>query len=485
MLKQLIDRNSLVYYWGFIAISILAIMLAWTTEFYALLALPVAIIIGVITFLDFKKIFYFLLFLIPCSIEFKVTESLGTDLPTEPLIAGIMIAFFIYVALDPKKLDFNFFKQPVIIFITLQFLWAIISSINSINTLVSFKYLLAKAWYLTTFLGATSIFIKDLDDVKKFFWCIFIPLSILVIITLVRYYPLNFAFEEVNKTMVPYFRNKVNYGTTLTIFLPFIFLAITWQQPNTWKKKILIASVLLFLAGIYFSYTRACVLALMVCVVGFIAIKWKLMKVGIIFTSLIVMFFIGFMIYENEYMNHAPVFEKTIQHDKYEDHLAATVSFEDASSMERIYMWIGGTFMYLQHPIIGNGPNTFYPNYKHYTVHSFETYLSDNDEKLTVHNYFLLTLIEQGLVGFLLFICTIVSFLLLAQKYYHLATVQEQKNLIMACTMSVIGVVVNLSLSDLLEVDKIGSIYFMAIAMAINVFVIIDKKKKETTAILS
>jgi hypothetical protein len=51
--------------------------------------------------------------------------------------------------------------------------------------------------------------------------------------------------------------------------------------------------------------------------------------------------------------------------------------------------------------------------------------------------------------------------------------------------MSVIGVVVNLSLSDLLEVDKIGSIYFMAIAMAINVFVIIDKKKKETTAILS
>ena len=94
-------------------------------------------------------------------------------------------------------------------------------------------------------------------------------------------------------------------------------------------------------------------------------------------------------------------------------------------------------------------------------------------------------MIEQGLVGFLLFICTIVSFLLLAQKYYHLATVQEQKNLIMACTMSVIGVVVNLSLSDLLEVDKIGSIYFMAIAMAINVFVIIDKKKKETTAILS
>ena len=481
MLSKTIDKNSLIYYWVFIAISIGAIIAAWATEFYALVAIPFIIIIGVITFIDLKKIFYFLLFVIPCSIEYQVTPSLGTDLPTEPLIVGIMLAFLIYAALHPKKLDFNFFKNPVTIFIILQFFWSIIASINSLNGLVSTKYLLAKFWYLCTFLFAAAIFLRKKKDLELFFWCLFIPLSILTIITLLRYYPYHFAFEDVNKTMVPYFRNKVSYGTTLTIFLPFIFLAITWQQPNSWKKRILMAGVILFLTGIYFSYTRSCILALMLSLMAFFAIKWRIIKLGIITALVAIIGFVSYMVYQNEYMDHAPIFEKTIQHDKYEDHLAATVSFEDASSMERVYMWIGGTFMFLQHPFIGNGPNTFYPNYKHYTVHSFETYLSDNDEKLTVHNYFLLTLIEQGIIGLLLFFGTIISFLVLVQKYYHLTQDTSQKNIILACATSFVAILVNITLSDLIEVDKIGSIYYMSIAIAINVFIAITKKNKDFT----
>lgn len=480
MQSKILDKESVVYYWIFILLSIAAIVTAWASEIYVLFVVPIAIIIGVITFIDFKKIFYFLLFLIPCSIEYQVTPSLGTDLPTEPLIVGIMLAFIVYISLHPKKIDFNFIKNPITIFILIQFLWSIICSIHSINGIVSTKYVLAKMWYLTTFLFATSIYIKDIKDIKLFFWCIFIPLSILVMVTLVRYYPMHFAFEDVNKTMVPYFRNKVNYGTTLTIFIPFIILAITWQKSGTWTKKILILSVFLFLAGIYFSYTRSCILALLVCVVAFFAIRWKMIKLSILVSLMAVFGFVSYMVYQNEYMDHAPIYEKTIQHDKYEDHLAATVSLEDASSMERVYMWIGGTFMFLKHPIIGNGPNTFYPNYKHYTVHSFETYLSDNDEKLTVHNYFLLTLIEQGIVGLVLFFITIFTFLAFVQKYYHATDDPSYKNIIMACAMSFVGIMVNISLSDLLEVDKIGSIYYMSIAIAINVFIAIDKKQKES-----
>lgn len=479
MLSKIQDRESVLYYWIFIFISIASVVAAFATELYVLLAVPAILIVALITFLDLKKIFFFLLFLIPCSIEYQITPSLGTDLPTEPLIVGIMLAFIIYVSLHPKKFDFSFVKSPVVIFILLQFLWAIVASMNSINGLVSAKYVLAKAWYLTTFLFATSVFIRDRKDIETFFWCIFIPLSILVAVTLIRYYPMHFAFEDVNKTMVPYFRNKVNYGTTLTIFLPFILLAITWQEKGGWKRKLLIASVLLFLAGIYFSYTRSCVLALIVCAISFFVIRWKLMRFAIMLTFIGIVAFVGLIIHKNEYMDHAPVFEKTIQHEKYEDHLAATVSFEDASSMERIFMWIGGTFMFMQHPIIGNGPNTFYPNYKHYTVHSFETYLSDNDEKLTVHNYFLLVLIEQGIIGLLLFFGTIICFLLLVQKYYHQAVDKSDKYLIMACAMSFIAVLVNLSLSDLLEVDKIGSIYFIAIAIALNTFISIQEKHKK------
>jgi hypothetical protein len=58
-------------------------MAAFYTELYVLAAIPIIIIIGFITYIDVRSIFYFMLFSIPCSIEFEVTNSLQTDLPTE------------------------------------------------------------------------------------------------------------------------------------------------------------------------------------------------------------------------------------------------------------------------------------------------------------------------------------------------------------------------------------------------------------------
>jgi O-antigen ligase len=63
---------------------------------------------------------------------------------------------------------------------------------------------------------------------------------------------------------------------------------------------------------------------------------------------------------------------------------------------------------------LGHGPGNFYPTYKKYTVTEFSTYLSDNDEKSTVHNYFLLLLVEQGIIGLAIFLAlSILIFILL------------------------------------------------------------------------
>lgn len=193
---------------------------------------------------------------------------------------------------------------------------------------------------------------------------------------------------------------------------------------------------------------------------------------------------VTYLVHDNKFMDYSPSFLKTIYHDNYEDHLASTVSFEDASSMERIFMWIGGAYYFLESPVVGNGPNTFFPNYKHYTVNSFKTYLSENDEHLTIHNYFLLTLIEQGIVGFLIFMTLIIVFLLYAEKYYHLADLPFHRNLIMAVALSFVCVLVNCSLSDLLETDKIGSIYFMDIAILVNVVLALSKSNTHSTNVI-
>jgi O-antigen ligase len=470
--NKVIDRLSLASFTGFILVSIASLMDAFYTEIYVLAAIPVIIIIGFITYIDVRSIFYLMLFTLPCSIEFEVTNSLQTDLPTEPLLAGLMLVFFVYAALKPKEIDFRFYRTPIIIFLLIQFAWTIVVCVNSIEPILSLKYLLAKSWYIVPFVFMGALFLRTENDMKRFFWIIFIPLCVLTIITILRYIPLHFEFEEVNKTMVPYFRNKVSYGTTLTIFFPFLFMAAKWYEKGSWKWRLIQVSKIIFLVGIYFFYTRACILALAICAVMYVVIRWKMIQYAIPAALVLVMGFFAYMIHNNEFMSHAPVYEKTVQHDKYEDHLAATVSFEDASSMERVYMWIGGIQMYLERPIIGSGPNTFYPNYKRYTIKSFETYLSDNDEKLTMHNYYLLTLLEQGAVGLILFLAVIFTVLYMGQRAYHKLESPFHKRWAMCAMMSFVGVIVSLSLSDLIETDKVGSIYYMDIAMLANLYVL-------------
>ncbi len=479
-----INKFSLFSFIGFTIITILSVLLAWQTDLYFLMGIPVLFLVAMLVVIDVKYIFYLLLFMIPCSIEANISSSLATDIPTEPLIVGLMICFFVLLAFKPALFQKKFFRHPIILILAAQFLWMIIASIYSVEPAMSLKYMLAKTWYLCAFIGMGSLFLRDEIDVKKFFWYIYIPLTILIFISLVRFIPYGFAFDSVNKTMTPYFRNKVIYGTIMSVFLPFIYQARYWYEKGTLKRILLECSILFYLVAIYFTYTRACILSLLACVAFYFVIKYRWVKQSLLLLFLMLAMLVTYLVHDNKFMDYSPSFLKTIYHDNYEDHLASTVSFEDASSMERIFMWIGGAYYFLESPVVGNGPNTFFPNYKHYTVNSFKTYLSENDEHLTIHNYFLLTLIEQGIVGFLIFMTLIIVFLLYAEKYYHLADLPFHRNLIMAVALSFVCVLVNCSLSDLLETDKIGSIYFMDIAILVNVVLALSKSNTHSTNVI-
>src|SRR5204863_8437894 len=105
----------------------------------------------------------------------------------------------------------------------------------------------------------------------------------------------------------------------------------------------------------------------------------------------------------NNYLDYAPEFKETIIHDEFGQHLSSTFEGKDVSSMERIYRWVAATRMFKDHPWMGFGPGNFNPYYKSYTVSSFETYVSDNPEHSTAHNYPLLLLAEQGTIGLAIF----------------------------------------------------------------------------------
>ncbi|MBK5269860.1 MAG: O-antigen ligase family protein, partial [Bacteroidia bacterium] len=148
-------------------------------------------------------------------------------------------------------------------------------------------------------------------------------------------------------------------------------------------------------------------------------------------------------------------------------HLIATYQLKDVSTAERFYRWVAGVRMIKDNPLTGFGPNTFYENYRSYAVPAFKTWVSNNEDRSTVHNYFLLTTIEQGIPGLIFLLFLLGAMFYYAQYLYH--RIQDTFYKTVSITIGVILVIISIVnfLSDLIETDKIGSLFFLCLSVLI------------------
>ncbi len=446
-------------------ITIASVLLAFQLELTYLMLIPAAILVVYIGIINFRLLYYLLLFCIPISMEYNFSPSLGTDLPDEPLMIGLMLLTFLYLARNPKALPKGFFGNILIVALVIHLFWIFITALTSVNFLVSFKVFLSKIWYVTSFTVLTAIVIRTQEDLKRAFWCIYIPLTLAIAQVIARHALLGFAFEDINLTMFPFFRNHVNYAAIVSIFLPLIWLARSWYPKGSFKRKLLGFSILFYIVAIYLSYTRTCYLAvLMILPVSFM-IRHKLTRLALVAVSIITLVFISFLFKQNRYLHYAPDFQETIYHEDFDAHLESTFEGKDVSSMERVYRWVAATKMIKEHPWFGFGPGNFYPYYKSYTVTSFQTYVSDNPEKSTAHDYFILVLSEQGFIGLAIFIFLTAVIFIYGEKIYHRIQEEEDKRIVLGVLMVFAMVYINLLLSDMMESDKVGPFFFIGLAL--------------------
>ncbi|MBC8173048.1 MAG: O-antigen ligase family protein [Chitinophagales bacterium] len=474
-IKHTFDKNIIFTASAILLASVVCAILANEILFCLI---PIAFLVTFQLLINFRPLFYILLITTPAALEYSFAGGFSTDLPTEPLQIILMFTFLFYVILRKERIDKNFLQHPVTILLAIHFLWICITTIFSTDILVSLKYVLAKAWYIVTFYFITSFIIKSVKEFKTAFWCLLIPTFILVIYTLYNHYLYAWSFSDVNKTMFPWFRNHVNYAVFLALMFPFLILAITWYKKYSWQKIFLKLSVVIFLFAIYFSYTRSSWLSLIAAGFCFVLMKINWLRGGVSIAIICAIGFVIYMLHDNTYLDYAPDFKKTIYHSNFEDHMASTATLEDVSSAERIYRWIAATKMIEDKPVTGFGPAQFYDNYKEYTVNKFLTYISKNEEKSTVHNYYLQITVEQGFTGLAIWIILLITVLFYGQNIYNRAIDKEDKYFVMAITLSFITILVNISLSDLIEANKIGTLFFMNMALIVNMDLYIRKKLK-------
>ncbi|MDZ7877953.1 MAG: O-antigen ligase family protein [Saprospiraceae bacterium] len=462
----------------FAAVTVISALLAVAFQTPLLMGVPVVLLLVFVAITDYKSLFFLLLTCIPISVEYQFPNGLGTDLPTEPLIVVLMFIYLLTLfqgsksAKDKTSLSFQtfqrrntFFRHPISLLLIVGLAWATVATLSAVDTVIATKYMLAKIWYIVTFYYLGSAILQTEHDFKRFFWSIFIPLSIAVIITTIRHAALDFSFSEVNYVMQPFFRNHVNYACIVAIFLPFIGLALTWTRRGTARQRLLIGGILLFLFAIQLSFTRAAYGAVIGAVGYYFIIRWRLTKCVVAASIIGIIGFVAYITSENKYLDYAPRFERTITHQNFDNLLEATTKGEDISTMERVYRWVAGFMMVGERPLTGFGPNNFYDNYKIFTVTKFQTYVSDNPDHSTVHCYYLLMAIEHGIIGALLFFALVFYVLVRGEQIYHNAVITWRKHTIMASMLSMVTILILIVINDLIETDKIGSFFYLNLAI--------------------
>ncbi len=455
------NESSIVLLW--LCVVTLSLASATYVENPLFGLIPFGILFAAWTIKNYTSVYFLFFLLLPFSVEYNFTPSLGTDLPTEPLMlimTGICVLLFCQ---QWYKIKSSRYFNPVTFLLVLHVAWFFITTVLSENIYLSTKVFLAKIWYVIPFYFLSIHILKEKKDVEKLIVSGVYTLTISILYVLIRHYKEDFDFDEINHAVQPIFRNHVNYACIVVIFLPYLWTLYKWAKPQ--YKPLFIVMLIIYAAGIYYSYTRAAIIAMVLMVGVYYIVQLRLVKQSLMAVLLVGTIGISYLMYNDNYLRMNPEYNKTISHHDFNQLIDATYKMEDISTMERVYRWVAGVQMIKAKPLFGFGPGTFYTTYSAYTVTAFKTYVSDNPDQSTVHCYYLLTFIEQGFIGFILFCLLCAVVLIKGENKYHRLTDKKDKAIIMAAIMSFVVILLIILINDMIETDKVGPFFFMAMAL--------------------
>lgn len=427
-----------------------------------------------------ERLFWLLLCLLPLSTEINITSSLGLDFPDEPIMMLLTAMALLRWWHQPQAFPDTVWRHPLFLLLLVHLLWIMITCFYSEQPILSVKFLLAKSWYIVPFVILPALWLNSIRNIEKMVRYLLIPMGVIMIITLLRHAVSGFSFESINRHLFPFFRNHVNYGAMLVCLLAVAFGAYQYTTHDKSYRKWLQIFIIIGIVALIFSYSRGAWLALIGGLVTVWVIRKRMITPVIITALLTVLISTVWLSTDQRYFRFAPDHDRTIFHTDFSQHMSATIAFKDVSNAERFYRWIAGARMFAERPLTGFGPSTFYHNYRPYTVRRFETWVSDNPEHSTVHNYFLLTALEQGLIGLLIFCSLYFLMLWRIQKIYH--QLHSYFFRIVTLTTGAILVMIGIInfMSDMIETDKIGSLFWLCLGMII---VLESKLHEERTSI--
>jgi len=467
----LTEKYKLKWVYGLSILFIAANALFLSFEFFWFVLFPFLLLLLFYYFFSVDKLVWIIVFFTPLSLNLRDTDfRIGVSLPTEPIMFGIMILFFIKL-LQGNYLDKKIIKHPVTIAILINLVWMGITCITSEMPIVSIKFLLARLWFVITFYFVAVQLFKHYENIKKFLWLYIIPLTGIIIYTFINHSLYGFAEQPAHWVMTPFFNDHTSYGAIIALFFPLLIGFLYNKEFSFNLKFFIVVLLLIYTIGIIFSYTRAAWLSLGIALVVYLILLFKI-KLRTLGLSLVLLLVLFFSFREQIFMK----LEKNRQEssNNLTEHVQSISNISsDASNLERINRWESAFRMFKERPVFGWGPGTYMFQYAPFQFSYEKTIISTNAANGgNAHSEYIGPLAESGFLGTLTFITILICVIYTGVKLYKQVKKGEIKMLIITMLLGLITYFVHGMLNNFLDTDKISVPFwgFIAALVAIDIY---------------
>lgn len=460
-------RNILLYpaVFFFLAVNLWLM----TRDIYVMNLLPVLLLLVVIAFTAMDKLLLIIVFFTPLSIQLKeITGDIGFDLslPTEPLLAGLLILFVLKLIRE-KSADMRIIAHPVAITIYIYLLWLLITSITSSIPLVSFKFLIARIWFIGAYFFVAAHFFRKHTDMKKYLWAYIIPFVLVIFYTLYNHSQYGLINQQASHSAVrPFYNDHTAYGAALAMILP-VLAGFFFTPGQARNRKLLMGSLFsLFLFAVLFSYTRATWVSLAVAFVFYLIVRFRVPLITLVFATLVALAFLN--MYRTEIYLKLRETKETSSTDFAEHVRSISNITSDASNAERINRWKSALRMFGERPLYGWGPGTYQFQYARFQMQKERTWISTNFGDLgNAHSEYIGPMAETGFPGLLTFLGVAVALLVTGLRVYRKASGRETRLLSLVLLVGLVTYLSHGLLNNFLDTDKASALFWGYIAMLV------------------
>lgn len=462
-----------------------AIALAgWWFDVPHVLALPLVLAVVWMAFARMDGYLSVVLFLVPLSVnlsEFGLT-SIGWYMPTEPMLFALLL-LFVARWLSGEAPDRALLQHPVTWVIGLGFLWMGLTILPSSHPIVSLKAWVARGWFVVSFYLLLATWFRDSDrSHARFLGLLLVPLSVVILYTMIRHAGYGFEKAAGHWVMKPFFKDHTSYGAVLAMMIP-PSLAMAWRSQQSSLSRVLWAMGVGWLVlGTVFSFTRAAWVSLAVA-----GALWILMTLGARFKTLLATGLVGLLMVGLSWDALVIQLERNKQDSS--DDLAQHVESisnvsSDASNLERLNRWSCAWAMFQERPLWGWGPGTYQFEYAPFQTSDLRTVISTNNADLgNAHSEYLGPLAEQGVLGLAGVLALLLATCHLGFKLQRTLHDPEKKRLAMGLFLGLITYFVHGVLNNYLDTDKASAPFwgFLALLVVLDLGAKGDQERPQLT----